>query len=98
METPFSPNERTASSISGRTRYTPAACSTQSQPVFSELFSYWPKRTHLTPESKTRVHQCSVHGKRGSRGRGKFMPKPSESCVDRRGGTLSGEESPACAD
>ena len=31
-------------------------CSTQSQSILSEEFSYWPIPTHLTPKSKRSVH------------------------------------------
>ena len=44
-------------------------------------------RGHFTPESNIRVHQRLPHGSVGSRARETFIPNPSASWVECRGGT-----------
>jgi len=39
------------------------------------------------------VHQWRVHGRRGSRGNGRFMPNPADNWLERRGGTWCGTPS-----
>src|SRR5580658_8839230 len=69
---------------------TPRFCSTQSQLVGSELFSYWPMRIQLTPASNIRVHHQRSQGRNGSRGRSELMPNPFSICDERLGGIRSG--------
>ena len=68
----------------------PRFCSTQSQLVGSELFSYCPMRIQLTPASNMRVHHQRSHGRYGSRGRLELMPNPLSIWDDRFGGTREG--------
>ena len=68
----------------------PRFCSTQSQLVQSELFSYCPIRIHLKPASNMRVHQRRFHGKYGSRGKSELIPNPSWIWEERLGGTCEG--------